>query len=98
MKGTTVSAQSRYAKRRIAVLDSHMAYIEAGQGAPIVFLHGNPTSSWLWRNVIPHAEPFGRCIAPDLIGMGDSGRLEPSGPARYRLVEQRAYLTPAPVA
>jgi haloalkane dehalogenase len=92
MKGTTVSEQSRYAKQSIAVLDSHMAYIETGQGAPIVFLHGNPTSSWLWRNILPFAAPFGRCIAPDLIGMGDSGRLEPSGPRRYRLVEQRAYL------
>jgi haloalkane dehalogenase len=49
-----------------------MAYVEVGKGDPIVFLHGNPTSSYLWRNVIPHIEPLGRCIAPDLIGMGDS--------------------------
>ena len=69
-----------------------MAYVEAGSGAPIVFLHGNPTSSYLWRNVIPHLEAHGRCLAPDLIGMGDSDKLEPSGPNRYRFVEHREYL------
>jgi haloalkane dehalogenase len=55
-------------------------------------LHGNPTSSYLWRNVIPHLAPLGRCIAPDLIGMGDSDKLEASGPGRYRFVEHREYL------
>jgi haloalkane dehalogenase len=69
-----------------------MAYVETGSGDPIVFLHGNPTSSYLWRNVIPHVEALGRCIAPDLIGMGDSDKLEPSGPQRYRFVEHRQYL------
>jgi haloalkane dehalogenase len=69
-----------------------MAYVETGSGDPIVFLHGNPTSSYLWRNVIPHLEGLGRCIAPDLIGMGDSDKLEPSGPHRYRFVEHRQYL------
>jgi haloalkane dehalogenase len=69
-----------------------MAYVEVGQGDPIVFLHGNPTSSYLWRNVIPHLEGRGRCIAPDLIGMGDSDKLQPSGPDRYRFVEHRAHL------
>ncbi len=69
-----------------------MAYVEAGSGDPIVLLHGNPTSSYLWRNVIPHLEPLGRCIAPDLIGMGDSDKLDPSGPDRYRFVEHRRYL------
>ena len=69
-----------------------MAYVEAGAGDPIVFLHGNPTSSYLWRNVIPHLEGVGRCIAPDLIGMGDSDKLEPSGPDRYRFVEHRRFL------
>jgi haloalkane dehalogenase len=69
-----------------------MAYVEVGRGAPIVFLHGNPTSSYLWRNVIPHLAEQGRCIAPDLIGMGDSDKLEPSGPERYRFVEHRAFL------
>jgi len=92
MQATTVSAELGYPKQRVDILDSHMAYVEAGRGDPIVFLHGNPTSSYLWRNVIPHVEPLGRCVAPDLIGMGDSGRLAPSGPERYRLVEHRAYL------
>lgn len=79
-------------KRSVEVLGSRMAYVESGQGDPIVFLHGNPTSSYLWRNVIPHVESLGRCIAPDLIGMGDSDKLEPSGPDRYRFVEHRRYL------
>jgi haloalkane dehalogenase len=63
-----------------------------GQGDPIVLLHGNPTSSYLWRNVLPHLEPLGRCIAPDLIGMGDSDKLPDSGPGSYRFVEHRRYL------
>jgi haloalkane dehalogenase len=87
-----ISAEERYAKRRAEVLGKGMAYVEAGEGDPIVFLHGNPTSSYLWRNVIPHVEKLGRCIAPDLIGMGDSDKLEPSGPERYRLVEHRRYV------
>ena len=71
-----------------------MAYVETGDpdGDPIVFLHGNPTSSYLWRNIIPYAERFGRCVAPDLIGMGDSEKLPDSGPERYRFVEHREYL------
>ena len=69
-----------------------MAYVEVGQGAPIVFLHGNPTSSYLWRNIIPYLQGLGRCIAPDLIGMGDSDKLLPSGPESYRFVDHRQYL------
>jgi haloalkane dehalogenase len=69
-----------------------MAYIEEGSGDPIVFLHGNPTSSYLWRNVMPHLRGRGRLIAPDLIGMGDSEKLEDSGPDRYTYVEHRKYL------
>lgn len=69
-----------------------MAYAEAGSGNPIVFQHGNPTSSYLWRNVIPHLEALGRCIAVDLIGMGDSEKLDNPGPDRYRYVEHRDYL------
>jgi haloalkane dehalogenase len=69
-----------------------MAYVESGSGAPIVLLHGNPTSSYLWRNVMPYLAGQGRCIAPDLIGMGDSDKLEPSGPECYRFVEHRAFL------
>jgi haloalkane dehalogenase len=69
-----------------------MAYVEVGEGDPIVLLHGNPTSSYLWRNVLPHLQPRGRCIAPDLIGMGDSDKLPDSGPGSYRFVEHRRYL------
>jgi haloalkane dehalogenase len=87
-----ISSDERYAKKRARVKGRSMAYVEAGTGDPIVFLHGNPTSSYLWRNVIPHLEGLGRCIAPDLIGMGDSDKLEPSGPDRYRFVEHREHL------
>ncbi|MDH4365013.1 MAG: haloalkane dehalogenase, partial [Acidimicrobiia bacterium] len=69
-----------------------MAWVEVGEGDPIVFLHGNPTSSYLWRNVIPHLTGLGRCIAPDLIGMGDSDKLPDSGPGSYTLTEHRRYL------
>jgi haloalkane dehalogenase len=69
-----------------------MAYVEVGEGDPIVLLHGNPTSSYLWRNVIPHLQPRGRCIALDLIGMGDSDKLPDSGLGSYRFVEHRRYL------
>lgn len=76
-------------KRRVEILGSEMAYIEAGEGDPIVFLHGNPTSSYLWRNVIPHVVGLGRCIAPDLIGMGDSEKVPG---LEYRFVDHRRYL------
>ena len=69
-----------------------MAYVEEGDGNPIVFLHGNPTSSYIWRNVMPHLRGQGRLIAPDLVGMGDSGKLADSGPDRYSLAEHRDYL------
>jgi haloalkane dehalogenase len=69
-----------------------MAYYEVGAGDPIVFLHGNPTSSYLWRNVIPHVEHLGRCIAPDLVGMGDSQKLPDSGPGVYTLESNGRYL------
>jgi haloalkane dehalogenase len=87
-----ISAASPYKKQRRKVLGREMAYVEVGKGDPIVFLHGNPTSSYLWRNVMPHLEPLGRCIAPDLIGMGDSDKLPDSGPGSYRFVEHRRYL------
>ena len=79
-------------KRTIDVLDSRMAYHERGQGAPVLFLHGNPTSSYLWRDVIPELEGRGRLIAPDLIGMGDSGKLPDPGPDTYRFVTHQKYL------
>jgi haloalkane dehalogenase len=69
-----------------------MAYVEEGSGDPIVFLHGNPSSSYEWRHVIPHLVSLGRCVAPDLIGMGDSEKLPNSGPDSYRFVEHREYL------
>jgi haloalkane dehalogenase len=87
-----ISAAFPYQKQRRRVLGSEMAYVEAGEGDPIVLLHGNPTSSYLWRNVLPHLQPRGRCIAPDLIGMGDSDKLPDSGPGSYRFVEHRRYL------
>ena len=87
-----ISAAFPYQKQRRRVLGSEMAYVAVGQGDPIVLLHGNPTSSYLWRNVLPHLQPLGRCIAPDLIGMGDSEKLPNSGPGSYRFVEHRRYL------
>jgi haloalkane dehalogenase len=69
-----------------------MAYTEMGQGDPIVFLHGNPTSSYLWRNILPGLADLGHCIAPDLIGMGDSDKLPNSGPDSYQFAEHRHYL------
>lgn len=78
--------------RRVPVLDLRMAYREAGSGDPIVLLHGNPTSSYLWRRVIPHLAPLGRVIAPDLVGMGASDKLVDPGPGSYRFVEHRRYL------
>src|SRR5262245_27037965 len=87
-----ISAAFPYQKQWRSVLGREMAYVEVGDGDPIVLLHGNPTSSYLWRNVLPHLEPFGRCIAPDLIGMGDSDKLPDSGPGSYRFVEHRHYL------
>jgi haloalkane dehalogenase len=88
----TISAHFPYEKKRTRIHGLNMAYVEVGQGDPIVLLHGNPASSYLWRNVLPHLEPFGRCIAPDLIGMGDSDKLPNSGPGSYRFVEHRYYL------
>ncbi len=76
-------------RRRVAVLDTEMSYVDTGQGAPIVFLHGNPTSSYIWRNIIPYLRAHGRCLAPDLVGMGRSGR-SPAG--AYRFVDHARYL------
>ena len=73
-------------KKFITVNNKKMAYIEMGHGDPIVFQHGNPTSSYLWRNIMPHLSKQGRCIAIDLIGMGDSEKLDQSGPNKYLYV------------
>lgn len=87
-----ISSAERYPKKTAEVRGRKLAYVEVGDGDPIVFLHGNPTSSYLWRNVIPHLESQGRCIAPDLIGMGDSEKLDGTGADSYRFVEHRKYL------
>jgi haloalkane dehalogenase len=79
-------------KQYKTVLGKKMAYHEAGEGDPVVFLHGNPTSSYLWRNIIPHLSGKARCIAPDLIGQGDSDKLDDVSPGTYRFVDHREYL------
>jgi len=89
---SAISAEERYSKKSLPVLDRAMRYVDEGEGSPIVFLHGNPTSSYLWRNVIPHVTELGRCIAPDLIGMGDSDKLAASGPEAYSYFDHRSYL------
>lgn len=71
---TTISAEFPYTGQYATVRGNRMHYIESGAGEPVVFLHGNPTWSYLWRNVIPHVSPFCRCIAPDLMGMGRSDK------------------------
>ena len=85
----TVSAKDPYPRKRVSAGGIEMAYVDTGVGLPIVFLHGNPTSSYLWRNVIPHLEHLGRCLAPDLAGMGESG----SAPnASYRFADHSSFL------
>ena len=84
-----------YPKRFIDVEGKKIAYVEMGEGSPIVFQHGNPTSSYLWRNIMPHLADQGRCIAIDLIGMGDSDKLDDTGPDRYTFVEHRKYFDAA---
>ena len=89
MNELSISAEDNYTRQRVSVLDTDMAYVDVGQGDPIVFLHGNPTSSYLWRNVIPHLEKSARCLAPDMVGMGSSGK-SPNG--SYRFVDHSKYL------
>ena len=84
-----ISPEDKYPRSRVSVLDIHMSHIDAGVGAPIVFLHGNPTSSYLWRNIIPHLEGSGRCLAPDLLGMGGTDK---SPTSSYRFIDHRRYL------
>ena len=82
-------------KKTVSVNGKTISYAEMGEGDPIIFQHGNPTSSYLWRNIMPHLAVQGRCIAIDLIGMGDSDKLEDSGPDRYTLLEHRDYFDAA---
>jgi haloalkane dehalogenase len=80
-------------KKFALVNGQRMAYVEIGEGEPtFLFLHGNPTSSYLWRNVMPEVSGLGRCVAPDLIGMGDSDKLEQPGPDTYRFATHREFL------
>jgi len=89
MDGPSIPAADSYERRRISVSGAEMAYVDAGSGDPVVFLHGNPTSSYLWRNVIPHVEPHARCLAPDLVGMGESDKIED---ASYHFADHARYL------
>ena len=82
----------QYTKKHACIRNVRMAYVDQGEGNPIVFLHGNPTSSYLWRNIFPFVKNSGRIIAPDLIGMGDSDKLIDSGPESYTFVEHASYL------
>ncbi len=87
-----LSAAPYAVKKRVEIKGRGMACIDVGEGPAIVFQHGNPTSSYLWRNIMPHCEGLGRLVACDLIGMGDSDMLPGSGPNRYTYAEQREYL------
>jgi len=87
-----MTTEMKYKKEFATIRGLKMAYVDEGEGDPIVFLHGNPTSSYLWRNVMPHLEGKGRLIAPDLIGMGDSEKLPNSGPDQYTFAQHRAFL------
>lgn len=84
-----IRATDSHPRQSLRVLDAEMSYVDTGNGAPIVFLHGNPTSSYLWRNIIPAVQNRGRCLAPDLIGMGRSGK---SPSKAYRFADHARYL------
>ena len=89
MTQESVSVQDPHPRKRITTGGVDISYVDTGDGDPIVFLHGNPTSSYLWRNIIPHLESAGRCLAPDLMGMGESGS-SPNG--SYRFADHSALL------
>lgn len=89
MSEETISAADPHPRKKFEMDGTWMSYADTGTGEPVVFLHGNPTSSYLWRNIIPHVAPLGRCIAPDLIGMGASG---PSSSGSYRFVDHAHHL------
>lgn len=86
---------TEHAKKQITVKGRVMTYVEMGEGEPIIFQHGNPTSSYLWRNIMPHLQDQGRCIAIDLIGMGDSDKLDRPDASSYSFVEHREYFDAA---
>ena len=82
-------------KQKISINNKNIAYVESGSGDPIIFLHGNPTSSYLWRNITPHLESQGRCICIDLIGMGDSDKLDNPDENSYQFEEHYHYVNAA---
>jgi haloalkane dehalogenase len=84
-----INANDPHPRRRLPIAGTEISFVDTGRGDPIVFLHGNPTWSYLWRNIIPHVSDLGRCLVPDLIGMGQSG-LSPSG--SYRFADHAAAL------
>ena len=89
MTNALINSIDPHPRRRVAVLDTEVSYVDTGRGDPIVFLHGNPTSSYLWRNIIPYLREQGRCLAPDLVGMGQSGK---SATSAYRFADHARYL------
>ena len=88
MTSKAISADFPFESKYMEILGSRMHYIDEGAGDPILFLHGNPTSSYLWRNIIPYLVPHGRCIAPDLIGMGKSDKPD----LAYRFSDHAKYI------
>src|SRR3954454_17830370 len=89
MTHAQISTEEISYRKYVDVHGVPMAYVDVGAGDPIVFLHGTPTPSYLWRNIIPHLLPFGRCLAPDYVRMGNSGA-SPDG--AYRFVDHQRYL------
>jgi haloalkane dehalogenase len=89
MMHPAISTEDDSYRKRVSVLDTDIAYVDVAEGDPIVFLHGNPTPSFLWRNIIPYLIPLGRCLAPDFVGMGNSG---PAPGGSYRFSDHQRYL------
>ncbi|MGY8957863.1 MAG: haloalkane dehalogenase, partial [Alphaproteobacteria bacterium] len=88
---TFIDPKMRYTKKYLEVNGRRLAYVDEGEGDPIVFVHGNATSSYMWRNIMPHLEGLGRLIALDNIGQGDSDKLPDSGPGSYMIPEHLIY-------
>ena len=84
-----ISTEEISYRKYVSVLGTQIAYVDVGHGDPIVFLHGNPTPSYLWRNILPQLVPLGRCLAPDYVGMGYSGAAQDG---HYRFFDHQRYL------
>ena len=89
MSDSQISAADPHPRKKLELINTWISYADTGAGDPVVFLHGNPTSSYLWRNIIPYLAPHARCLAPDLIGMGASG---PSATGTYRFEDHARHL------